>query len=562
VSSPSDPGSLSDTAAGLLQIGLLLLLLAAVHVPLGDFIARTMTSPRHLRAERAAYRLLRVDADADTRWPTYALSVVGFSTVSVLLLYAFLRLQGFLPLSLGFGAMEATQAWNTAVSFVTNTNWQSYSGESALGHLVQMAGLTVQNFLSAAVGLSVAVALVRGLAGRGTSTIGNFWVDLVRSTLRVLLPLALVAAVLLVLTGVVQNFTGATHVTTLAGGSQTLVGGPVASQEAVKELGTNGGGFFNANSAHPFENPNAVSNVLEVFLLLVIPFSLPRTFGTMVGDHRQGFTILTVMGALWGASLAVTTWAETHALGTVPQAVGGAMEGKEVRFGEWASALFATSTTTTSTGAVNSLHDSYTALGGGALLLNMMLGEVTPGGVGSGLYGMLVLAILTVFLGGLMVGRTPEYLGKKIRQREITLVALYILATPFALLVGVAIALSSASTRSAMLNSGPHGLSELLYAFASAANNNGSAFAGFGANTAFYNVALALAMAVGRFVPLLLVLALAGAFARQRPADATTGTLPTSSATFAGLHAAVVVVVAGLTFFPALSLGPLAEALA
>jgi len=562
VSSPADPGSLSDTAAGLLQIGLLLLLLAAVHVPLGDFIARTMTSPRHLRAERAAYRLLRVDADADTRWPTYALSVVGFSTVSVLLLYGFLRLQGHLPLSLGFGAMEPTQAWNTAVSFVTNTNWQSYSGESALGHLVQMAGLTVQNFLSAAVGLAVAVALVRGLAGRGTSTIGNFWVDLVRSTLRILLPLALVAAVLLVLTGVVQNFTGATHYTTLAGGSQTIVGGPVASQEAIKELGTNGGGFFNANSAHPFENPNAVSNVLEVFLLLVIPFSLPRTFATMVGDHRQGLTILAVMGALWGASLAVTTWAETHALGTVPQAVGSAMEGKEVRFGEWASALFATSTTMTSTGAVNSFHDSYTALGGGALLLNMMLGEVTPGGVGSGLYGMLVLAILTVFLGGLMVGRTPEYLGKKIRQREITLVALYILATPFALLVGAAIALSSASTRSAMLNSGPHGLSELLYAFASAANNNGSAFAGFGANTAFYNVALGLAMAVGRFVPLLLVLALAGAFARQRPAAATTGTLPTSSVTFAGLHAAVVVVVAGLTFFPALSLGPLAEALA
>jgi len=562
VSSPSDTGSLSDTAAGLLQIGLLLLLLAAVHVPLGDAIARSMTSPRHLRAERATYRLLHVDADADTRWPTYALSVIGFSTVSVLLLYAFLRLQGSLPLSLGFGAMEQTQAWNTAVSFVTNTNWQSYSGESALGHLVQMAGLTVQNFLSAAVGLAVAVALVRGLAARGTSTIGNFWVDLVRATLRILLPLALVAAVLLVLTGVVQNFAGATHYTTLAGGSQTVVGGPVASQEAIKELGTNGGGFFNANSAHPFENPNAVSDVLEVFLLLVIPFSLPRTFATMVGDHRQGLTVLAVMGGLFGASLAVTTWAETHALGTVPQAVGSALEGKEVRFGEWASALFATSTTTTSTGAVNSFHDSYTALGGGALLLNMVLGEVTPGGVGSGLYGMLVLAILTVFLGGLMVGRTPEYLGKKIRQREITLVALYLLATPFALLVGAAIALSGGSTRSAMLNSGPHGLSEVLYAFASAANNNGSAFAGFGANTPFYNTTLGLVMLVGRFVPLLLVLALAGAFARQRPADATTGTLPTSSATFAGLHAAVVVVVAGLTFFPALSLGPLAEALA
>ena len=554
--------TLSDSTAGLLQIGLLVVLLAAVHVPLGDYVARTLTSAKHLRVERGIYRVLRVDGDADTRWPVYALSVLGFSTVSILFLYAFLRLQDHLPLSLGFGGMEPTQAWNTAVSFVTNTNWQSYSGESALGHLVQMGGLAVQNFLSAAVGLCVAVALVRGLVRVGTGTIGNFWVDLVRSTLRILLPLAFLAAIVLVLTGVVQNFTGATAYTTLTGGTQSIVGGPIASQEAIKELGTNGGGFFNANSAHPFENPTAISNLFEVFLILAIPFSLPRTFGTLVGNQRQGGAILAVMAGIFAVSSAVTLYAETHALGTVPQAVGAAMEGKETRFGEWASALFATATTSTSTGAVNSFHDSYTALGGGALLVNMMLGEVTPGGVGSGLYGMLVLAIITVFVAGLMVGRTPEYLGKKIGQREITLAALYILATPFALLVGVAIALSSESTRAMMLNSGPHGLSEVLYAFASTANNNGSAFAGVSVNTPFYNVALGLCMYVGRFLPMLLVIALAGTFARQRPASVTAGTLPTQTVTFAGMHAAVVVVVTGLTFFPALALGPLAEALA
>ena len=554
--------TLSDTTAGLLQIGLLVVLLAAVHVPLGDHIARSMSSVRHLRAERAVYRVLRVDGDADTRWPVYALSVVAFSTVSVLFLYALLRLQGFLPLSLGFAGMEPTQAWNTAVYFVTNTNWQSYSGESALGHLVQMAGLTVQNFLSAAVGLCVAVALVRGLVRSGEGTVGNFWVDLVRSTVRVLLPLSVVAALVLLATGVVQNLSGATEYTTLAGGTQSVVGGPIASQEAVKLLGTNGGGFFNANSAHPFENPTAISNLVEVFLLLAIPFSLPRTYGTLVGDRRQGGAVLAVMAGIFAVSNAVTLWAETHALGSVPQAVGAAMEGKETRFGVWASALFATATTSTSTGAVNSFHDSYTALGGGARLVNMMLGEVTPGGVGSGLYGILVLAVITVFVGGLMVGRTPEFLGNKIRRREITLAALYLLATPFALLVGVAIALSSEATRSALLNSGPHGLTELLYAFTSAANNNGSAFAGISVNTPFYNTALGLAMVVGRFVPLLLVLALAGSFAAQRTTAPTAGTLPTRTPTFAGMHAAVVVVVTGLTFFPALALGPLAEALA
>ncbi|PRY15335.1 potassium-transporting ATPase subunit KdpA [Kineococcus rhizosphaerae] len=551
---------MSDATAGLLQIGLLVVVLAAVHVPLGDFMARTFTGARHLRVERGLYRVLRVDGDAEVRWPTYALGVLGFSTVSILFLYAFLRLQHFLPLSLGMAGMEPTQAWNTAVSFVGNTNWQSYSGESAVGHLVQMAGLAVQNFLSAAVGLAVAVALVRGLVSRAGGTIGNFWVDLTRATLRILLPLSVLGAVALLLTGVVQNFSGGTTYTTLAGGTQTIVGGPIASQEVIKELGTNGGGFFNANSAHPFENPTPFSNLFEILLILVIPFSLPRTYGTMVGDRRQGNAILAVMGAVFTVSLAVTTWSETRGYGAVPQAVGSAMEGKETRFGEWASTLFATATTSTSTGAVNSFHDSYTPLGGGTVMLNMMMGEVTPGGVGSGLYGMLVLAIITVFVAGLMVGRTPEYLGKSIRQKEITYAALYILVTPGVLLTGSAIALSDADTRSALLNSGPHGLTEMLYAFASAANNNGSAFAGLSANTPFYNTALGLAIYLGRFLPMVFVLALAGAFAAQKPAAATAGTLPTRTPTFAGMHLAVVVVVTALTFFPALALGPIAEA--
>ena len=553
---------MSDTTAGLLQVGLLLAVLAAVHVPLGDHIARSLSSPRHLRVESAAYRLLRVDAQAEQRWTGYATSVLGFSLASVLLLYALQRLQGLLPLSLGLPGVEPALAWNTAVSFVTNTNWQSYAGESTTGHLVQMAGLAVQNFTSAAVGLAVAVALVRGLTRSRTDRLGNFWVDLVRSVVRILLPLSLVAAVLLLLTGVVQTFAGPQEVQTLAGGTQSVPGGPIASQEAVKLLGTNGGGFLNANSAHPFENPTPLSNLLQVLLLLAVPVSMPRAFGALVGDRRQGRAVLAAMGVLWAASLALTTWAEVRAPGTVPQAAGAAMEGKETRFGEWASALFATSTTMTSTGAVNSAHDSYTAAGGGLLLVNVLLGEVSPGGVGSGLYGLLVLALVTVFLGGLMVGRTPEYLGKKVGQREMTLVALHLLATPSAFLVGAAVAAASGAGRAALLNDGPHGLTELLYAFASAAGNNGSAFGGLSANTPFLNTALGLVMLVGRFAPIVLVLALAGRLAAQAPVAATAGTLPTHRPLFTGLLVTVVVVVAGLTSFPVLALGPVAEALA
>jgi K+-transporting ATPase ATPase A chain len=553
---------MSATAAAILQIGVLVALLALVHVPLGDYMARVFTSTRHTRVERAVYAIGRIDADSDQRWPVYARSVLGFSLASVLLLYALLRLQDHLPLSLGFSGVGADGAWNTAVSFVTNTNWQWYSGESTMGHLVQMAGLAVQNFTSAAVGLAVAMALVRGFIRSRTDRLGNFWVDLVRGTLRILLPLAFVAAVVLLVGGVVQNFAGAHDVTTLSGGTQSIVGGPIASQEAIKDLGTNGGGFFNANSAHPFENPTAWTNLLEIFLLLVIPFSLPRTFGRMVGDKRQGLAILGVMATLWAGAVAVTSWAEMQGLGSVPQAAGAAMEGKEVRFGPAASALFAASTTGTSTGSVNSFHDSFTGLGGGVTLLNMMLGEVSPGGVGTGLYGILVVAVLTVFLAGLMVGRTPEYLGKKIGRREVTLVSLSILTMPALVLVGAAITAAVPSlTAASVQDPGAHGLSETLYAYASAGNNNGSAFAGFAAGTPYQNTALGLAMMFGRFVPIVLALALAGSLARQHPVPASAGTLPTHTPIFVVLLGAVVIIVAGLTFFPSLALAPIAEAL-
>jgi potassium-transporting ATPase potassium-binding subunit len=553
---------MSATAAALLQVGLLVAALAVIHVPLGDYMARVFTSSRHLRVERLLYRLGGIDPEADQRWSAYARSVLGFSVVSVLLLYALMRLQPVLPLALGLPAVPAGGAWNTAVSFVTNTNWQWYSGEAVMGHLVQMAGLAVQNFLSAAVGIAVAIALVRGFSRSRTDRIGNFWVDLVRGTVRILLPLAAVAAVVLVIGGAVQNFAGPDQVTTLAGDSQSMVGGPIASQEAIKDLGTNGGGFFNANSAHPFENPTAWTNLFEIFLLLAIPFSLPRTFGRMVGDRRQGVAIVATMTVLWAGAVALATWAEMNAFGTVPQAVGAAMEGKEVRFGEAASALFAASTTGTSTGSVNSFHDSFTGLGGGVTLLNMMLGEVSPGGVGAGLYGILVLAVLTVFLAGLMVGRTPVYLGKRIRRREVTLVALVILTMPTLLLVGAALTAGMADLRDAsVLNTGPHGLSEVLYAYASTSNNNGSAFAGFGAATTYQNIALGFAMLFGRFVPIVLALALAGSLAAQHAVPRGSGTLPTHGPLFIGLLGFVVVIVAGLTFFPVLALAPIAEAM-
>ena len=553
---------MSDTAAGALQIALLVAALAVVYRPLGDHMYRTFTTDTDWRAERLIYRIGGIDPRADQRWGVYARSLLVFSGVSVLLLFGLLRVQAMLPWSLGMPGVPAVGAWNTAVSFVTNTNWQWYSGESTLGYFAQMVGLTVQNFLSAAVGLAVAVALIRGFTREHTDRVGNFWVDMTRAVVRVLLPLSIVAAVVLMVGGVVQNFADPVEVTTLAGGTQTITGGPVASQEAIKELGTNGGGFYNANSAHPFENPNSWTNLFQILLLLVIPFSLPRTFGRMVGNTRQGLAIVAVMGVLWLGAVATATWAELSGAGVATTAAGAAMEGKEVRFGETASALFAASTTGTSTGAVNAMHDSMTPVGGGVTLANMMLGEVSPGGVGVGLYGILVLAILTVFLAGLMVGRTPEYLGKKIGRREVTFVALYILAMPTLLLVGAALTAGITSLAEASVQDpGPHGLSEILYAYASATNNNGSAFAGFGASTDYQNTALGVAMLFGRFVPIVLVLGLAGSLAQQRRVPPSAGTLPTTGPVFIGLLFSVVLIVVALTFMPALALSPIAEAL-
>ena len=552
---------MSPAAAGWLQVGLVLLALALVHRPLGDWMARVFTAEQHWRVERVLYRAVGVDADGEQRWPVYLRSVLAFSLVGVLFLYVLQRVQQWLPLANGLPAVESGSAWNTAISFVTNTNWQGYAGESTMGHLVQMAGLAVQNFVSAATGIAVAIAVVRGFARTRTDRLGNFWVDLTRAVTRILLPISVVGALVLVLGGVVQDLSAGTDATTPAGATQFLPGGPVASQEVIKELGTNGGGFFNANSAHPFEGPTAWVSLFQVFLLLLIPFALPRTFGRMVGDRRQGHAILGVMAAIAAGSIALTSWLEVRAGGTATQLAGAAMEGKEVRFGEPLSALFGAATTLTSTGAVNALHDSFTPLGGGVLLLNMMLGEVTPGGVGSGLYGMLVLAVVAVFVAGLMVGRTPEYLGKRLGGREMTLASLYIVAVPALVLVGTAVALAVPAGQASLQESGPHGMSEVLYAFTSAANNNGSAFAGLSANTPFYNVALGLAMVLGRFVPMVLVLALAGRLAVQGRAPTTVGTLPTHRPLFVGLLVAVTLVVVGLTYFPVLSLGPLAEGL-
>ncbi|MEP6562214.1 MAG: potassium-transporting ATPase subunit KdpA [Nakamurella sp.] len=552
---------MSPALAAGLQIFLVVAALALVHVPLGDYLARVFTPVKHNRVERGLYRTLRIEASADQRWTTYLLSVLAFSVVSIALLWGLLSVQASLPFANDTPNMPAAQGFNTAVSFVTNTNWQSYSGETALGYTVQALGLTVQNFLSAAVGMAVVAALIRGLVRRNTDRLGNFWVDLTRISLRVLLPLSVLAALLLVVSGVIQNLNPPTDVATIAGGTQTLPGGLIASQEAIKELGTNGGGYLNANSAHPFENPNAFSNLFEIFLLLAIPFSLPRAFGRMVGSTKQGFAILAAMVVLWAGALIATLVMENAHPGAALQAAGAATEGKEVRFGIPLSAMFAVSTTMTSTGAVDSLHSSYTGLGGGVLLLNMLLGEISPGGTGSGLYGMLILAIITVFIAGLMVGRTPTYLGKRVGGTEMKYAASYLLVTPAVVLLGTATALSFPAGRDAVLNGGPHALTEIVYAFGSAGNNNGSAFAGLSANSDFYNIALGIAMFVGRLLPIALVLGLAGSLARQghRPDDA--GTLPTYRPQFVVLLVGVVVLVAALTYLPALALGPLAEGL-
>jgi len=541
-------------------------LLALAHRPLGDYMARVYTSPKDAAVERGLYRAIGVDPRSPQTWQAYLRSVLVFSAVGVVLVYLLQRIQPFLPYALGLEAPSEHLSFNTAISFVTNTNWQSYSPEQTLGYTVQLAALAVQNFVSAAVGMAVAIALVRGFASPRSGTLGNFWVDLFRGTFRILAPLAVVAAVVLIAGGVIQNFTGFTEVRGIGGGTQVLPGGPVASQEAIKLLGTNGGGFFNANSAHPFENPSGWTNLFEIVLMLLIPFSLPRTFGTILGDRRQNRAILAAMAVLFVASFAALTALELAGAGTAPALAGGAMEGKETRFGIIGSTLFAATSTLTSTGAVNAMHDSFTALGGMVPMLNMMIGELAPGGVGSGLYGILMIAVIAVFLAGLLVGRTPEYLGKKIGPREIKLASLYILVTPVLVLTGTALSFAVPGVRddvaeTSIWNPGVHGFSEVLYAFTSAANNNGSAFAGLTANTPWLNTALGVAMLLGRFVPIVLVLALAGSLARQDAVPATVGTLPTHRPLFVGLLIGTILIVTALTYFPVLALGPLAEGL-
>lgn len=566
------------TTAGWLQLAALVGLLALSTRVLGPYIAKVFgggAAPGDrffLPVERFIYRLVGVDPEREQRWNVYAYSLLAFSAVSVLFLYLLQRIQGALPLNpTDAVGVPAALAFNTAVSFVTNTNWQNYGGELAMSHLVQMAGLAVQNFVSAAVGLAVAVALIRGLARRRGTTIGNFWVDLVRATLRLLLPLAIVFALILVGRGVVQNLHGFNEVTTVEGATQSIPGGPAASQEAIKELGTNGGGFWNANSAHPLSNPDGLTNLLEIFGLLLIPFSLTYAYGRMVKDQKQGWVVFAAMFLLWIAAAGMAMGFEAagndrlDAL-QVDQSVtatqpGGNLEGKEMRFGPTASGLFAASTTGTSTGAVISSHDSFTAFGGTVPLVNMMLGEVSPGGVGAGLYGMLIFALLAVFIAGLMVGRTPEYLGKKIQAAEMKLVVLYILAVPVVVLCFTGASLLLDSALASRANLGPHGLSEIAYAFTSAGNNNGSAFGGLTGNTDWYNTTLGLSMLVGRFLLIVPALAIAGSLVRKQPAPVNAGTFPTGTPLFAGLLVGVIIIVVGLTYFPVLALGPIVEGL-
>ncbi|MGI5043499.1 potassium-transporting ATPase subunit KdpA [[Kitasatospora] papulosa] len=553
---------MSPVTAGALQLLALISALALAYRPLGDHMARVYSSEKHYRPEKWIYRAVGANPSAQMRWPAYLRAVLAFSAVSVLFLYALQRFQGVLPGSLGFVSIDPDQAFNTAASFVANTNWQSYYGEQAMGHVVQTGGLAVQNFVSAAVGMAVAVALVRGFSRSRTGELGNFWADLVRGTVRILLPISVVGAVVLVACGVLQNFSGIHEVGQFTGGTQQWNGGAVASQEVIKELGTNGGGYFNANSAHPFENPTPFSNLFEIFLILLIPFALTRTFGRMTGNLRQGYTLLATMAAIWIGFTALMMWTEFTHHGPALELAGGAMEGKETRFGIGGSSIFAVATTLTSTGAVNSFHSSYTGFGGGITMLGMQLGEIAPGGVGSGLYGMLIMAVVAVFIAGLMVGRTPEYLGRKIGTRQIKLAACYILITPALVLCFTAVALSLPTPADSMTNSGAHGFSEILYAYTSGANNNGSAFAGLNADTQWFNTTIGIAMLLGRFLPIVFVLALAGSLAEQRPVPDTAGTLRTDKPLFAGLLAGTILIITGLTYFPALALGPLAEGLA
>ncbi len=558
------------SVTGVLQIAITLLLVFAAAVPLGGYILRVMEGERVALSrvaapvERLFYRLSGVEPAREQSWFVYTMSMLAFSLVGFLSLYALQRLQNVLPLNpRGFDAAAADLAFNTSLSFITNTNWQNYSGETTMSHLTQMLGLTVHNFLSAATGLAMAFALTRGFARATSPTVGNFWVDMTRATLYILLPMAVVVALALVALGAPQTLTGALEATTLEGAKQIISIGPVASQEAIKELGTNGGGFFNANSAHPFENPNAFSNMLEIWALLVVPFATVFAFGRAVGDERQGRAIVVAMSIVLGVGILVAYWAEAAGnpllteIGVDPSA--GNMEGKETRFGVAMSAFFAAATTGTSTGAVNAMHDSMTPLGGLVPLFNMLLGCISPGGVGAGLYGFLVIVVIAVFVAGLMVGRTPEYLGKKIEAREMKLAMLAVLIYPLTVLGFSAASVLLKTALDSLGNSGPHGLSEILYAFASTTANNGSAFAGLSGNTLWFNTTLGLAMFLGRFAYVLPVLALAGSFAGKKKAPPSAGTFPTHGPLFIGLLLGVIVVLYLLQYFPALALGPIVE---
>jgi potassium-transporting ATPase potassium-binding subunit len=558
------------TLVGWAQIALVLALVLGCAIPLSKFIAEVYAGEKNFLSpvigpvERGFYRLAGVDPAREQDWFAYTIAMLVFSVAGFLVLFGVQRLQGLLPLNpRGFDAVPPDLAFNTSISFITNTNWQNYSGETTMSHLTQMLGLTVHNFLSAATGLAMAFALVRGFARSSATTVGNFWADMTRITLYILLPIALLGALLLIVLGVPQTLVGAVDATTLEGAKQTIAIGPMASQEIIKELGTNGGGFFNANSAHPFENPNAWSNLLEIWALLLIPVASVLAFGRVVGDVRQGRAILAAMAVFLIVGVGVAYWSETAgnpiltALGVDPSA--GNLEGKEVRFGQAMSVLFTTGTSGTSTGAVNSMFDSYTPLGGLVPMFNLLAGCIWPGGVGAGLYGFLVVAIIAVFVAGLMVGRTPEYLGKKIETREMKLAMLAVLIYPLVVLgfSGAAVLLQTALD--SMNNSGPHGLSEIIYAYASANANNGSAFAGLNGNTLWFNSTLGIAMLLGRFAYVVPVLALAGSLAAKKKIPASAGTFPTDGPLFVGLLVGVIVILYLLQYFPALSLAPIVE---
>jgi K+-transporting ATPase ATPase A chain len=556
---------------------IVLIVLLVISTPLlGSYMAKVFTNKKapgdrfFKPVERLIYRITGVNPEGEQRWTTYAISVLAFSLVSVLVLYGMQRLQAHLLFNPDHLAnVPAPLSFNTAVSFLTNTNWQNYAGEDTMTQFTQMAGLAVQNFVSAAAGIAVAVALIRGLTRNRSNTLGNFWVDLTRIVIRVLIPIAAIAAIILIAQGAVQNLHATHMITTVSSQSQGIPGGPVASQEVIKQLGTNGGGYFNANAGHPFENPTGLTNLLLNWLLLCIPFALAWTFGKMAKDRKQGLAVLGAMGGLFLIGALLVMPLEAHGNIHITQAhvsqsitatsPGGNMEGKEIRNGPILSALFNSSSTSTSTGSINSANDSYTSLGGGVILFNMMLGEISPGGDGSGVYGMLIMAMLAVFIAGLMVGRTPEYLGKKIQAAEMKLVVLYLLMVPFVILLFTAISVVMHSSLASIYNPGPHGLSEVTYAFTSASNNNGSAFAGLSGNTDWYNTTLGICMLVGRFALMVPVLAIAGSLGRKQRVPASSGTFPTGSPLFALMLAGIAVIVVGLTYFPVLALGPIVE---